>query len=77
MSHLNSIASQVDAAIEAGIIAQMNELLVALSDDAGLSREERYVQQQRLRTAIARHGQKYKEDQALRREHYSEGGKIL
>ena len=26
----------------------MNELLIALSDDAQLSREERYIQQQRL-----------------------------
>jgi hypothetical protein len=34
----------------------MNELLVALSDDAELSRDERYTQQQRLRTTIAHHG---------------------
>ncbi|SUB71621.1 Protein of uncharacterised function (DUF2526) [Pluralibacter gergoviae] len=52
MSHLDEVRSSVDAVIEQGIIAPMNELLIALSDDADLSREERYVQQQRLRTAI-------------------------
>ncbi len=40
----------------------MNELPIALSDDAELRREDRYVQQQRLRTAIAHHGRQYQED---------------
>ncbi len=44
------------------VIAHMNELLIALSDDAELRREDRYVQQQRLRTAIAHHGRQYQED---------------
>ncbi|KJT87069.1 hypothetical protein SEEH8310_02669, partial [Salmonella enterica subsp. enterica serovar Heidelberg str. 579083-10] len=33
-----------------------------MSDDAELRREDRYVQQQRLRTAIAHHGRQYQED---------------
>jgi hypothetical protein len=39
--------------IDESVIAHMNELLIELSDDAELSREERYTQQQRLRTAIS------------------------
>ncbi|PMC12272.1 DUF2526 domain-containing protein, partial [Klebsiella aerogenes] len=42
-----------------GVIAPMNELLIALSDDVELGREERYTQQQRLRTAIAHHGRQH------------------
>ena len=51
MSHLDEVIARVDAAIEESVIAHMNELLIALSDDAELSREERYTKQQRLRTA--------------------------
>ena len=51
MSHLNDVIARVDAAIEESIITHMNELLIELSDDAELSREDRYTQQQRLRTA--------------------------
>lgn len=61
MSHLDEVIARVDAAIEESVIAHMNELLIALSDDAELSREDRYTQQQRLRTAIAHHGRKHKE----------------
>ena len=50
MSHLDEVIARVDAAIEESVIAHMNELLIALSDDAELSREDRYTQQQRLRT---------------------------
>lgn len=53
MSHLEEVSARVDAAIAESVIAHMNELLIALSDDAELRREDRYVQQQRLRTAIA------------------------
>lgn len=53
MSHLDEVIARVDAAIEESVIAHMNELLIALSDDAELSREDRYTQQQRLRTARA------------------------
>ena len=77
MSHLDEVNSSVDAAIEQGIIAPMNELLIALSDDADLSRDERYAQQQRLRTAIAHHGQKHREEQEARKEHLTERGTIL
>lgn len=52
MSHLDEVIARVDAAIEESVIAHMNELLIALSDDAELSREDRYTLQQRLRTAI-------------------------
>ncbi len=60
-----------------GVIAHMNELLIALSDDAQLSREERYIQQQRLRTAIAHHGRQHQEEQDARREQLTKGGAIL
>lgn len=56
MSHLDEVISRVDAVIAQSVIAPMNELLIELSEDAQLSREERYQQQQRLRTAIAHHG---------------------
>lgn len=52
MSHLDEVIARVDAAIEESVIAHMNELLIALSDDAELSREDRYTQQQRLRTLL-------------------------
>ena len=51
MSHLEEVSAQVDAAIEAGVITGMNELLVILSDDAALSREERFEQQKLQRMA--------------------------
>ncbi|MTH46001.1 YdcY family protein [Intestinirhabdus alba] len=77
MSHLDEISARVDAAIDEGVIAHMNELLIALSDDAALSREERYAQQQRLRTAIAHHGRQHKEDMEARRELLTRGGTII
>ncbi|AUP76636.1 DUF2526 domain-containing protein [Enterobacter sp. EA-1] len=63
--------------MEQSVIAGMNELLIALSDDAALSREERYAQQQRLRQAIAHHGRQHKEDLDARREQLTKGGAIL
>ncbi len=62
MSHLDEVISRVDAAISESVIAHMNELLIALSEDSELSREARYEQQQRLRHAIAHHGRQHKED---------------
>ncbi|MEN0614892.1 DUF2526 family protein [Klebsiella indica] len=76
MSHLDEVIARVDAAIAEGVISHMNELLIALSDDAGLGREERYSQQQRLRTAIAQHGRQQQEAQDARREHLTRGGEI-
>ena len=73
MSHLDEVIARVDAAIEESVIAHMNELLIALSDDAELSREDRYTQQQRLRTAIAHHGRKHKEDMEARHEQLTKG----
>jgi hypothetical protein len=55
----------------------MNELLVALSDDAELTRDERFTQQQRLRTTIAHHGRQQHEEQEARREQLNKGGAIL
>ena len=75
MSHLDEVIARVDAAIEESVIAHMNELLIALSDDAELSREDRYTQ--RLRTAIAHHGRKHKEDMEARHEQLTKGGTIL
>ncbi|WNN46797.1 DUF2526 family protein [Siccibacter colletis] len=81
MAHLDDIIARVDATIAAGVIAPMNELLIALSDDAALSREERYQQQQRLRVAIAHHGRHHREEAEheaeARREHLTSGGTIL
>ncbi|MEJ8325576.1 YdcY family protein [Kosakonia sacchari] len=77
MSHLDEVIARVDAAIEQGVIIGMNELLVELSDDAALSRDERYTQQQRLRQAIAHHGRQHKEDMEVRREQLTKGGEIL
>ncbi|ANI82957.1 YdcY family protein [Kosakonia oryzae] len=77
MSHLDEVVARVDAAIEQSVISGMNELLVELSDDAALSREERYAQQQRLRTAIAHHGRQHKEDMEARRDQLTKGGTIL
>jgi hypothetical protein len=77
MSHLDEVVVRVDAAIEQSVISDMNELLVELSDDAALSREERYTQQQRLRTAIAHHGRQHKEDMEARRDQFTKDGTIL
>lgn len=77
MSHLEEVSARVDAAIAESVIAHMNELLIALSDDAELRREDRYAQQQRLRTAIAHHGRQYKEVRDARREQLTKGGTIL
>ncbi|EMF0716497.1 YdcY family protein [Citrobacter sp. Marseille-Q6884] len=77
MSHLDDVSARVDAAIEESVITHMNELLVALSEDTELSREERYTQQQRLRTTIAHHGRQHKEDMEARREQLTKGGTIL
>lgn len=79
MSHLDDVIGKVDATIQESVIIHMNELLVVLSEDTELSREDRYHQQQRLRNAIAHHGKSYQEDaaEAERRHHLSEGGKIL
>ena len=77
MSHLDEVSARVDTAIAQGVIAGMNELLVALSDDTELSREERYTQQQRLRIAIAHHGQKHAQEEEARKEQLSAGGTII
>lgn len=77
MSHLAEVIARVDDVIKESVIAHMNELLVALSDDAELSREERYAQQQRLRNAIAQHGRHHKEDIEARREQLTKNGTIL
>ncbi|WP_318377449.1 DUF2526 family protein [Enterobacter sp.] len=77
MSHLDEVIARVDATIDENVIAHMNELLIALSDDAELSREERYQQQQRLRHAIAHKDRRNKEELEARREHLTQGGVIL
>ncbi|HDR2835073.1 TPA: DUF2526 family protein [Enterobacter mori] len=77
MSHLNDVTARVDAAIEGSVITHMNELLIELSDDAELSREDRYTQQQRLRTAISHHGKQHKEEMDAREEQLTKGGTIL
>jgi len=76
MSHLEEVIARVDAAVEESVIVH-NELLIELSEDTELSREDRYTQQQRLRTTIAHHGKHYKEDQEARQESLTKGGVIL
>ncbi|HEE9786779.1 TPA: DUF2526 family protein [Enterobacter soli] len=77
MSRLTEVTARVDAALEESVITHMNELLIELSDDGELSREERFTQQQRLRTAIAHHGKQHKEEMEARHEHLTKGGTIL
>lgn len=77
MAHLDEVIARVDAAIAEGVITHMNELLIELSDDAGLDRDNRYIQQQRLRTTIAHHGRQHQEEQEGRREQLTKGGSIL
>ncbi|MBV8042368.1 YdcY family protein [Pluralibacter sp.] len=77
MSHLDDVIARVDAAVTESVIVHMNELLIVLSDDAELSREDRYAQQQRLRNAIAHHGRQHKEDAEARHEQLTKGGTIL
>jgi len=77
MSHLDEVRRRVDATLIEDVITHMNELLVVLSDDTELSREDRYEQQQRLRNAIAHHGHQHREDKDARREQLTRGGTIL
>lgn len=77
MAHLDEVTARVDACISENVIEQMNELLIALSDDAELAREDRYTQQQRLRTAIAHKGHHQKEEAEHRREALTKSGTIL
>lgn len=77
MSHLEEVVAHVDDVIKESVITHMNELLVALSDDAELSREDRYAQQQRLRNAIAHHGRQHKEELEARHDRLTKDGTIL
>lgn len=77
MAHLDEVIVKVDDTLAEGVITHMNELLIALSDDPQLSREERYTQQQRLRTAISHHGKQHKEEMDAREEQLTKGGTIL
>ncbi|MCU6663433.1 MAG: DUF2526 family protein [Silvania sp.] len=77
MSHLEEVIARVDAAVTESVIVHMNELLIELSEDTELSREDRYAQQQRLRNTIAHHGKHYKEDQEARQDSLTKGGVIL
>lgn len=77
MAHLEDVIARVDAAIVENVIEHMNELLIVLSDDTELSREERYEQQQRLRIAIAQKGHHQKAEAVQRHEDLTKGGKII
>jgi hypothetical protein len=77
MTHLADVISRVDAAIAADVITHMNELLIELSDDAELTREDRYAQQQRLRIAIAHKGNHHREETEERREQLTRSGTII
>ncbi len=77
MPHLEDVITRVDATINENIIEKMNELLIELSDDAQLSREDRYAQQQRLRNAIVHKGHHQREEAEERRQALTKGGTIL
>ncbi|MCI1900343.1 MAG: YdcY family protein [Enterobacter sp.] len=77
MAHLDDVIARVDAAVEESVITHMNELLVELSEDTALSREDRYTQQQRLRNTIAHHGKQHKEEAEARHENLIKGGTIV
>lgn len=77
MAHLDDVIARVDAAVEESVITHMNELLVELSEDTALSREDRYTQQQRLRNTIAHHGKQHKEEVEARHENLIKGGTIV
>lgn len=77
MAHLEDVIARVDAALAENVIEHMNELLIELSDDAQLSREDRYAQQQRLRIAIAQKGHHHKAESEERREALTKGGTIV
>ncbi|QIX97788.1 DUF2526 family protein [Cedecea sp. FDAARGOS_727] len=77
MAHLEDVISRVDAAIAEDVIVHMNELLIELSEDAELTREGRYAQQQRLRIAIAHKGNHHKEETEERRELLTRSGTII
>lgn len=77
MAHLEDVIARVDAAVTENVIEHMNELLIELSDDAELTREDRYAQQQRLRNAIAQKGHHHKAEVELRRDDLTKGGTII
>ncbi|MGJ3352173.1 DUF2526 family protein [Providencia sp. Je.9.19] len=55
MTHYEEIVKKVDLKLDENIVHNMNELLTQLSHDAGLTDEQRFEQQQRLRDAIFVH----------------------
>ncbi|WP_299999734.1 DUF2526 family protein [uncultured Cedecea sp.] len=80
MAHLDDIIQQVDETLARHIIFEMNTLLIALSNDGELTREDRYTQQQRLRFAIAQKGHGHhrsQEDEDARRERLTKDGEII
>ncbi|AYN25972.1 MULTISPECIES: DUF2526 family protein [Buttiauxella] len=77
MAHLEDVIARVDAAVTENVIEHMNELLIELSDDAELTREDRYAQQQRLRNAIAQKGHHHKAEVEQRRDDLTKGGTII
>lgn len=77
MAHLDDVIARVDAAITENVIEHMNELLIELSDDTELNREERFEQQQRLRIAIAQKGHHHKAEAEQRRDDLTKGGTII
>ncbi len=79
MAHLDDIIQQVDETLARHIIVEMNTLLIALSDDEQLTREDRYTQQQRLRISIAQkgNGRSHKDEEDARREQLTKAGEIL
>lgn len=76
MTHLDEVTTAVDAAIANNVIREMNMLLCELSEDSRLTREERFIQQQRLRVAVFKHSTEKKELAEQRRNWLTRGGVI-
>jgi hypothetical protein len=77
MDDLTEVVERVNKSISKNVIRDMNILLCELSNDARLSREERYVQQQRLRASVFRNMREKKELAQQRHQWLVSGGQIL
>jgi hypothetical protein len=77
MDHLTEVVERVNKSISRNVIRDMNILLCELSNDAGLSREERFMQQQRLRASIFKNMREKKELAQQRHQWLVSGGQIL
>ncbi|MDF7658809.1 DUF2526 family protein [Erwiniaceae bacterium L1_54_6] len=76
MKHRDEVFAQVELALQNNVIREMNELLGQLSTDTELSREDRFVAQQRLRQAVFMRGTEKEALDEQRRKQLTRGGII-